>query len=260
MAYETVTVSVTDGIAAVTINRPEKLNALNAKAKEELGLIFHELKDNPSVHAVIITGSGGKSFVAGTDIEELTSLDTTTAQQFAEEGQALFTFIEHFPKPVIAAVNGYALGGGCELAMACHIRIASDNAKFGQPEVSLGIIPGYGGTQRLARLVGKGKALELVLTGKHIDAAEAFRIGFVNRVVPKDELLSAATETAKLIASRAPLAISLALKAVNASYELPLDEGFRVEAMLFRLACGTEDFHEGTSAFLEKRKPVWKGK
>jgi enoyl-CoA hydratase len=209
---------------------------------------------------VILTGAGDKAFVAGTDIQELAGLERESGRAFAAGGQELFDRIEHFSRPVIAAVNGYALGGGNELALACHLRVASDRARFGQPEVNLGIIPGYGGTQRLARLVGRGKALEMILTGEHIDAAEALRIGLVNRVVPHAELHAVVTAMAKTIAGKGPEAVRLALEAVRAVEELGLADGLRKEAELFGSCCATEDFREGTRAFLDKRKPVFVGR
>ncbi len=259
MNYQTLQVSDSDGIARVVINRSEKLNALNAQCKTELRDFFTSVQGNRDVDAVVLTGAGEKAFAAGTDIGELTSLDVESGKEFAEGGQAVLDLIQHLGKPVIAAVNGYALGGGCELAMACHVRIASENAKFGQPEVNLGIIPGYGGTQRLARLVGVGKAAELILTGNQIDAQEAYRIGLVQKVVPLGELLPTAEVFAKTILSKGQIAIRLALKALNAALEMPLSEGLHVEAALFGECCGTEDFKEGTKAVLEKRKPVFKG-
>lgn len=259
MNYQTLLISISDRIATVTINRPDKLNALNAQCKGELKQFFTSTKADHNVDVVILTGAGEKAFVAGTDISELPSLDVQSGREFAEGGQAVFDLIQHLGKPVIAAVNGYALGGGCEVALACHIRIASDNAKFGQPEVNLGIIPGYGGTQRLARLVGLGKAAELILTGDQIDAHEALRIGLVNKVVPQNELIPAAVAIAKTILSKGQIAVRIALKALNASLEMPLSEGLRVEAALFGECCGTQDFKEGTNAFLEKRKPTFTG-
>jgi enoyl-CoA hydratase len=258
--YQTLTVTVTERIARLTINRPEKLNALNAMTKEELREVLVSLAEDSTVAVVILTGAGDKSFVAGTDIEELTTLDRTSGEKFAAGGQEVLDLLENLDKPVIAAVNGFALGGGCELAMACHVRFASDRARFGQPEVNLGIIPGYGGTQRLARLVGKGRALELILSGNIIDAAEAFRIGLVNRVVPHDQLLRVTEEFATSILARGPRAISLALKAVRAGDNAGLAEGQKIEAALFGECCTTEDFREGTRAFLEKRKPVFRGR
>lgn len=260
MNYQTLLVSISDRIATVTINRPDKLNALNAQCKLELKDFFTKARNDDGIGAVILTGTGEKAFVAGTDIGELTALDVETGKEFAEGGQAIFDLIQHLGKPVIAAVNGYALGGGCEMALACHIRIASENAKFGQPEVNLGIIPGYGGTQRLARVVGVGKATELILTGNQIDAQEALRIGLVSRVVPFAELLPTAANVATTILSKGQIAVRMALKAINANLEVPLSEGLRVEAALFGECCGTEDFKEGTKAFLEKRKPNFVGK
>jgi enoyl-CoA hydratase len=260
MTYQTIHVASADRTAVVTINRPDKLNALNAECKKELGDAFTALKADPAVDVVILTGAGEKAFVAGTDIGELTALDAPKGKEFAAGGQAVFDLIQHLGKPVIAAVNGYALGGGCELALACHIRLAADTAKFGQPEVNLGIIPGYGGTQRLARVVGAGRAAELILTGTPIDAAEAWRIGLVNKVVPRAELLAEAKAMAAAIAAKGQLAIRMSLKAINVSMETPLGEGLAIEASLFGECCSTADFREGTRAFLEKRKPAFTGK
>ncbi|HAL56527.1 MAG TPA: enoyl-CoA hydratase [Bacteroidetes bacterium] len=258
--YETLLVETKNRIALITINRPDKLNALNALAKSELKEAFESIKNDPNVDVVILTGSGQKAFVAGTDIKELTELDAVSGKNFSEGGQSVFNLIENLGKPVIAAVNGFALGGGSELALACHLRIASENAKFGQPEVNLGIIPGYGGTQRLARLVGKGRALELILTGDQIDAAEAYRIGLVNKVVPLSDLLRMAEEVARKIISKGQIAVRMALKATNMTQETNLTDGQALEASLFGVCCGTEDFQEGTKSFLEKRKPEFKNK
>jgi len=260
MAYQTLLVEKRNRIAFVTINRPDKLNALNAQAKTELKAAFEEIRDDSEVDAVVLTGAGEKGFVAGTDIKELTQLDEQSGKSFSEEGQAVLNLIENLGKPVIAAVNGYALGGGTELALACHIRIASENAKFGQPEVNLGIIPGYGGTQRLARIVGKGRALEMILSGDQIDAQEALRIGLVNKVVPLPDLLKTAEALAAKIISKGQIAVKLALQSVNATHELSLAAGQSLEAELFGRCCKSEDFKEGTTAFLEKRKPVFKNK
>ena len=260
MAYETLLMETRNRIAIVTINRPDKLNALNATAKHELGEAFKQIKSDSGVDVVVLTGAGEKAFVAGTDIRELTELDQKSGQAFSEGGQAVFNLIENLGKPVIAAVNGYALGGGSELALACHIRVASENAKFGQPEVNLGIIPGYGGTQRLARLVGKGRALELILTGDQIDAQEALRIGLVNKVVPLADLLKTAEAIGQKIIGKGQLAIRYVLQSVNATQDLSLSAGQSLEAELFGRCCGSEDFKEGTMAFLEKRKPMFKNK
>jgi len=260
MQYTTIQYEIKDSLGYVTINRPDKLNALNAQAKSELKHVFESVKNDTAVLAVILTGAGEKSFVAGTDIGELKELSTETGKVFAENGQSVFNLIENLGKPVIAGVNGYALGGGCELALACHIRIASENAKFGQPEVNLGIIPGYGGTQRLARLVGKSRAMEMILTGDSIDAQEALRIGLVNKVVPQSELMKTVEAIAQKIISKGQIAVRLALKAVNMTDEANLTDGQALEASLFGVCCGSGDFKEGTKAFLEKRKPNFKNK
>lgn len=260
MSFQTILFEVKDSVARVTINRPDKLNALNARAKDELRQVFEQCKSDDAVSVVILTGAGGKAFVAGTDIQELTELNTETGRTFSQKGQEVFDLVENLGKPVIAAVNGYALGGGMELALACHLRIASENAKFGQPEVNLGIIPGYGGTQRLARLTGKGKAMEMILTGNPIDAQEALRIGLVNKVVPLAELMTTADALARATASKGQVAVRMALKAVNMTQETTLTDGQALEASLFGLCCGTEDFKEGTKAFLEKRKAIFKNK
>ena len=260
MEYKNLLVSKSDNIALVTINRPDKLNALNGQTMNELKDIFSELKNDDETYAVILTGSGEKAFVAGADISELNKLDIISAKSFAESGQEVYNLIENLNKPVIAAVNGFALGGGCELAISCHIRLASENAKFGQPEVNLGIIPGYGGTQRLTRLINSGLAMEYILTGDMIDSAEALRIGLVNKVYPKSELIGRAMEMAKKICSKGQQAVRMAVKAVNIVDEISSIEGQNYEASLFAICVGTEDFKEGTSAFLEKRKPNFKNK
>jgi enoyl-CoA hydratase len=260
MDYQTIILTIEERIAVVRINRPDKLNALNALCKQELGTLFAKLKNDPAVDVVILTGTGEKAFVAGTDIGELALLNAESGREFALGGQSVFDLIQHLGKPVIAAVNGYALGGGCELALACHFRVCSQNAKFGQPEVNLGVIPGYGGTQRLARVVGIGCATEMILTGRSIDAQEALRIGLVSSVVPLAELLPAAESIARAILAKGQLAIRMSLKALNAALEMPLSEGLKVEAALFGECCSTEDSKEGINAFLQKRKPSFKGK
>ncbi len=260
MAYETLVFDERDGIAFITISRPEKLNALNRRVIEELSECFREVADSESLKVVILTGAGEKSFVAGADIGELAQQTPVEGQETAARGQSLFNFIENLGKPVIAAVNGYALGGGCELAMACTLRIASENARFGQPEVKLGIIPGYAGTQRLPRLVGKGRALEMILTGEPVTAQEAYRIGLVNQVVPQKDLLAVAKATARKIIANAPLAVKFALQAVHHGLEATKREGEFLEATLFGLCCATEDMKEGTRAFLEKRAAKFDGK
>jgi enoyl-CoA hydratase len=260
MTFETLLCDITERIAVVTVNRPDRLNALNAVAKRELRDLFLHLRDDESVDVMILTGAGTKAFVAGTDIGELAQLDPVTGKTFSLDGQAAFAAIEESEKPVIAAVNGYALGGGCELALACHFRIASDNARFGQPEVNLGILPGYGGTQRLPRLVGPGRAAEMILTGEPIDAAAALTIGLVNRVVPQAELLPAARAIAATIAGKGMVAVRLAVRALRAARETGLSAGLQKEAELFGLCCGSEDFREGTAAFLQKRKPAFRNR
>ncbi len=260
MAFENVKTEVRDGILLLTIDRPKVLNALNAATVEEIYKVFADARDDDNVKAVIVTGAGEKAFVAGADINELAQKTPMTGKETSERGQFIFSFIERFPKPVIAAINGFALGGGCELALACHIRIASEKAQIGLPEVTLGIIPGYGGTQRMARLLGKAKALELICTGDRIGAAEAERIGLVNKVVPADQLMSAAKEMARKIMSRGPLAIRAAIEAVMSGSEMPMQEGQFLEATLFGLLCASEDTKEGMNAFLEKRPPRFKGK
>jgi enoyl-CoA hydratase len=260
MSYKNLLVEFKNKIAVVTLNRPDKLNALNGETLAEIKQVFEELKNNDSIYVIIITGSGEKAFVAGADISEINKLNMLEGKKFAEFGQAVFSLIENFDKPVIAAVNGFALGGGCELALSCHIRFASENAKFGQPEVNLGIIPGYGGTQRLTRLINSGRAMEIILTGDMVDANEALRLGLVNKVYPQSELLSKAMDMADKIASKGQQAIRLAIKAVKVVDQVSLHDGQNIEASLFALCCGTEDFKEGTSAFLEKRKPSFNNK
>jgi enoyl-CoA hydratase len=260
MNYTNLLLEIKENTALVTINRPDKLNALNHLTLVELKNVFEDLRNNEEVFTVVLTGSGEKAFVAGADISELIKLNMIEGKKFAGFGQSVFSLLENFEKPVIAAVNGFALGGGCELALACHFRIASENAKFGQPEVNLGIIPGYGGTQRLARLIGSGRAMEMILTGDMIDSTEALRIGLVNKVFPLAELHTKTFEIAQKINSKGQQAIRLAIQAVKATDKMNLQEGLDFEAVLFALCCGTEDFKEGTSAFLEKRKPAFKNK
>ncbi len=251
----------TDGpVATITVNRPTVLNALNAATLAELDRAMRAVRDDDGVRAAVLTGAGEKAFVAGADITELAGLAPGAAKAHAAFGQGVFDLIEHLGKPVIAAVNGFALGGGCELAMACAIRIAADTARFGQPEVKLGLIPGFAGTQRLPRLVGKGRALELILRGEMIDAAEALRIGLVNRVVPSAALLEEARSMARAIAANAPVAVRYAIEAITHGLETSAAEGRFVEASLFGLSFATEDMREGTRAFIEKRKPDFKGR
>jgi len=247
-------------IAYVTIDRPKVLNALNMATMQELKQAFASVKDDSEVRVVILTGAGEKAFVAGADIGELSQHTPVSAKEYTHQGQAIIDAIEELGKPVIACINGFALGGGCELAMACTMRLAGENAKLGQPEVKLGLIPGYGGTQRLPRLVGKGIAMQLVLSGEMISAQEAHRIGLVNEVVPAAELIARAEAIAAKIIANAPLAIQYAMEAVNRGLDLPLSDGLFLEATLFGVCCATEDKNEGTKAFLEKRPAQFKGK
>lgn len=258
--YTTLLTSLDNGIFTITINRPDKLNALNKTVIEELGKAIDEVYTNTAIRSAVITGSGPKAFVAGADISEFTSLDAKGGEALAKKGQDLvFDKIENSPKPIIAAVNGFALGGGCELAMACHFRIAADNARFGQPEVNLGLIPGYGGTQRLTQLVGKGRAIELLITGNMIDAATALQYGLVNHVTPADGLLAKATELLALINTKAPLAVAGCIKAANAVFDETTD-GYATEIKTFGELFDTADAKEGATAFLEKRKASFQGK
>jgi enoyl-CoA hydratase len=249
-----------DGILVLTIDRPKVLNALNAQTVEEIGRVFDEARDDASVKAVIVTGGGDKAFVAGADINELAQKNPFTGKETSERGQQILSRIERFPKVVIAAINGFALGGGCELALACQIRIASDKAQIGLPEVTLGIIPGYGGTQRMVRLLGKARALELILTGNRVSAEEAERIGLVNRVVPHERLMESAEEMARTIISRGPLAVRAAIEAVVIGSDMSFEEGQFLEATLFGLLAASEDMKEGMGAFLEKRKAEFRNK
>jgi len=260
MPYEHLLVETDGAVATVTVNRPKVLNALSAATLTELGEAMRALQADASVRAIILTGAGGKAFVAGADINELATLTPDAAKAHAELGQRVFELVERLGKPVIAAVNGFALGGGCELAMACTMRLAADTAKFGQPEVTLGLTPGFAGTQRLPRLVGKGRAMELVLGGGMIDAAEAFRIGLVNRVVPAASLPDEARALAQAWAAHAPMAMRYSMEAISHGLETSFAEGCFVEASLFGLAFATEDMREGTRAFLEKRKPEFRGR
>ncbi len=249
-----------DGIAVATINRPDKLNALNGDVIADLGRLADAVATDTSVRALVLTGAGEKAFVAGADIGELAAVDGGEGRQLAQRGQGVFRAIERLRKPVIAAVNGFALGGGCELAMACHIRLAAPNAKFGQPEVKLGLIPGYGGTVRLPRLVGRGRALEILLTARMVGAEEAERIGLVNRVVEGGALLDEARAMAKAILAMGPLAVGLCLDQVDRALDATIDEAMELEAEAFGAACASEDKAEGTTAFLEKRAPNFRGR
>jgi enoyl-CoA hydratase len=259
-AWENLRYTMKDGIAFITISRSKVLNALDRRTMCELGQAFQVVREDGEIGAAILTGEGEKAFVAGADITELASLGADEAVQLSARGQAVFSEVEHCGKPVIAAVNGFALGAGCELTLACSIRIASQNARFGQPEVRLGLIPGYGGTQRLPRLVGKGWALQLILSGDIIGAEEAQRIGLVNEVVPPSELLTRAELLARKMVANGPIALRYAIQAVHEGMEMNLAEAMAHEAALFGLVCTTEDKAEGTHAFLEKRAPLFQGK
>src|SRR5256885_12767002 len=260
MAFDNLLLEHSGAVAIVTVNRPKVLNALNEPTLDELRRAALDLKRDDSVRVIVLTGAGEKSFIAGADINELAVQTPTGGREHALQGQHVFDLFENLGKPVIAAINGYALGGGCELAMACTLRIAADGAKIGQPEINLGILPGYAGTQRLARLVGKGKAMELILTGTQISAAEAERIGLVNRVVPAAQLMTEARTLAAALAAQAPIALRYIINAINKGLEMPFAEACVFEATLFGLVASTEDMREGTRAFLEKRKAEFKGK
>jgi enoyl-CoA hydratase len=260
MSYENIKYEKRDGIAYITFNRPEKLNALNRKTMEELEAILSDARADAAVRVLILTGAGEKAFIAGADINELAVQTPVNGKEFSLWGQSVLHKLETMGKPSIAAINGFALGGGCELALACSMRFASRNARLGQPEVKLGIIPGYGGSQRLARLCGKGVAHELCLTGEMISAEEAARIGLVNRVVEPGELLATCEGVAKKIIEKAPLAVQYAMEAIERGVEMPQEEGLFLEATLFGLCAATEDMREGTKAFLEKRPAQFKGR
>jgi enoyl-CoA hydratase/carnithine racemase len=260
MTFSNILFEKRDSIAYVTVNRPKVLNALNMATMEELRAAFHEIKNDRDVRVVILTGAGEKAFIAGADIAELAGHDALSGKEYTHRGQSVLNLIENLGKPVIACINGFALGGGCEIAMACTLRLASETARLGQPEVKLGIIPGYGGTQRLPRLVGKGVAMQLVVTGDMITAGEAHRIGLVNEVTAPAELIPRAEAIARKIIANAPLAVQYAIEAVNKGMETTLAEGLYLEAVLFGVACSSEDKKEGTTAFLEKRSPQFKGR
>jgi enoyl-CoA hydratase len=260
VSYETLLCEVKDHVATVTLNRPQVLNALNSTVFNELDQAFMKLVANVEVRVILLTGAGEKAFAAGADIGEIARLDVATGEAKARRGQEVLRMIETCGKPVIACINGFALGGGCELAMACTMRLASETARMGQPEVKLGLIPGYGGSQRLPRLVGRSMALKLLLTGEMVSATEALGIGLVDEVVPAGRLMERAEELAKTIVGMAPLAVAGCMEAVRWGSELSLMAGTDVEAEIFGRLCGTEDKAEGTKAFLEKRAPVWQGR
>ena len=260
MSFDNLLLERDGAVAVLSINRPRVLNALNTQTISELREAVLQLMADASVRAVILTGAGEKSFVAGADITELSNVPGAQLKEYAERGQDVFDLIEHMGKPVLAAINGYALGGGCELAMACTLRVAADTAKLGQPEIDLGTIPGFGGTQRLTRLVGKGAALELLLTGRQITADEALRIGLVNRVVPAANLMSESKDMAHGLAAKAPMAVRYILESVHRGCDAPFDQAQSLEATLFGLVASTDDMREGTAAFLEKRKARFTGR
>jgi enoyl-CoA hydratase len=260
MSFDNLHVEREASVAVLTIQRPQRLNALDARTLEELRQAFLDLQQDPSVRCVIVTGSGDKAFVAGADVNELAADVPDAAKRRALAGQHVFALIERLGKPVIAAVNGLALGGGCELAMACTLRVASDTARFGQPEINLGLIPGFAGTQRLSRLVGKSRAMEMILTGAPISAHQALAIGLVNRVVSAAELMSEARALALELSSKPPIALRYAMEAIHQGLDVPLAEGYQLEAALFGMVTATDDMREGTRAFLAKRKPEFKGR
>jgi enoyl-CoA hydratase len=260
MVYENLVVETRDGVAVVTVSRPARLNALDEKTVEELDAAFAALASDPEVKGVVLTGAGEKAFVAGADVERLSRLDAMAGRGLSRRGQDVFSRIERLGKPVVAAVNGFALGGGCELALACHVRIASENASLGTPEVKLGLMCGYGGTQRLPRLVGRGRALEILLTGERVDAQEALRIGLVNRVVPRERLLAEAEDLVRRMTANGPLALRATLQAVDEGLDRPMGEALEGEAARFSDLVETADAREGTRAFLEKRAPRFSGR
>jgi enoyl-CoA hydratase len=249
-----------EAIAYVTLNRPKVFNALNRRTMAELRAVFEDARDDQAVRGIIVTGAGDKAFIAGADVTEMGKLTVVECEEFTRSGQAVLDLIENLGKPVVAAINGFALGGGCETALACTIRLATENARFGQPEVKLGMVPGYGGTQRLPRLVGKGVALQLILTGEIISAQEAYRIGLVHEIVPAADLVSRAEAILRQIASNAPLAIKFAIEAVNKGLETSQAEGLVIESSFFALCAATEDMREGTLAFVQKRPPKFQGR
>jgi len=255
-----VEIEVADRVLVATVNRPEKMNALNAEVLAGLDDAIQRARSDAEVGVMIVTGAGPKAFVAGADIAELATMTPVTGREHARRGQAVFSRLESLGKPVIAAINGFALGGGCELALACTLRVASENARLGQPEVKLGILPGYGGSQRLARIVGEGRAMEICLTGEPITAAEAHRIGLVNRVVPAGEALAAARELAAKMLANAPLALAFTMDAIHHGLDLPLEDGLELEATLFGVCASTQDMREGMAAFLEKRPANFAGR
>lgn len=260
MSYETLLCVVDQQIATITLNRPQVLNALNTVVFNELEQLFIALEENDAVRVILITGAGEKAFAAGADLHEIVGLDVLNGEVKARRGQSVFRHIESCGKPVIALINGFALGGGCELALACTMRIASESAKLGQPEVKLGLIPGYGGTQRLPRLIGESAALKLLMTGEMIDAKEALRIGLVNEVVPAESLLARGQELARAMTSAAPVAMTACFEAVRRGSHVELEDALDLEAEIFGRMCGTEDKEEGVRAFLEKRQPTWRGR
>ncbi|MDT3741415.1 MAG: enoyl-CoA hydratase-related protein [Candidatus Kapabacteria bacterium] len=259
MNFDTLIFEKRNNYALVTLNRPDKLNALNKQMFDDLASVINELEQSKDIYALVLTGSGEKAFAAGADIKELNASDSATGEYFSKYGSEVMARLENLRIPVIAAVNGFALGGGCELSMACHIRFASENAKFGQPEVNLGIIPGYGGTQRLTRLVGKAAAIELIISGNIINAEEAYRIGLVNHVYPLADLMTKVEEFVSLILTKAPLAVQASIEAISSGENISQSDGLAIESKLFGQTCGTKDFKEGTTAFLEKRKAAFTG-
>jgi enoyl-CoA hydratase len=260
MSFDNLVVEREGSLAILTVHRPQRLNALDSRTLHELRQAFLDFQRDDQIRCVIVTGSGDKAFVAGADISELAADTPQEARARARDGQQVFDLIEQLGKPVIAAVNGFALGGGCELAMACTFRIAASTARFGQPEINLGLIPGFAGTQRLSRLVGKAQALDMILTGTPVDAERALKLGLVNRVVPAETLMAEARSLANELATKAPVAVRYALDAVTRGAELPFADGCELEAALFGMVAATDDMKEGTRAFLEKRKPVFKGR